>query len=58
MEEENIDIKNEKRDHILISYSAGIPDHPDWFIYQYGSHRKVLVQVDSESGKVQFLKEL
>lgn len=45
-------------DNILISYSAENADHPDWFIYEYESHRKVLVQVDSETGKVHFLREL
>ncbi|MFD1770330.1 hypothetical protein [Sphingobacterium suaedae] len=43
---------------ILTSYSAGNPDHPDWFIYEYDNRRKVLVQIDNETGKVSFLREL
>lgn len=48
----------EGNDSVLISYSAGNAEHPDWFIYEYESHRKVLVQVDNETGRVQFLREL
>lgn len=58
MKAKKTDMTYENSDHILISYPAGIPEHPDWFIYEYESHRKVLVQVDSGTGKVQFLKEL
>lgn len=53
---EGIQIRD--NDNILISYSAGDSEHPDWFIYEYESHRKVLVQLDSETGKVTFLREL
>lgn len=48
----------ENKDDISISYSAGDPEHPNWYIYEYASHRKVLVEVDSETGKVHFLREL
>ena len=47
-----------EKDNILTSYSAGNPDHPEWFIYEYHTGRKVLVERDTESGKVHFLKEL
>ncbi len=57
MEKTTERIKQEN-DNILISYSANNPEHPDWFIYEYQSHRKVLVQVDSATGKVHFLREL
>ena len=51
-------IKQQDNDNILISYSAGDAEHSNWFIYEYESHRKVLVQVDSETGRVHFLGEL
>jgi len=49
---------NEDKDSILNYYSAQDPEHPHWFIYEWASGRRVLVEVDSSSGKVQFLKEL
>ncbi len=52
------DIVLESKDNILTSYSAEDKDHPDWFIYEYTSGRRVLVELNSESGKVHFLKEL
>jgi|GEM_PF-797871 len=48
----------EGKENILTSYSADIPEHPNWYIYEYESRRKVLVERDPETGKVQFLKEL
>lgn len=48
----------EEEEHILKSYPAGDTAHPDWYIYEYGNHRKVLVEVNNETGKVHFLREL
>lgn len=58
MKETEAETITENKDNMLTSYSAENPEHPDWFIYEYQSHRKILVQVDKESGKVQFLREL
>jgi hypothetical protein len=58
MEKIQESIINEEKDNILTSFSAGDPDHPEWYIYQYRTGRMVLVERDSESGKVHFLKEL
>lgn len=52
------EIEIKESDNILDSYSAENEEHPDWFIYEYESHRKVLVQIDSITGKVFFLREL
>lgn len=43
---------------ILNTYPAGDPEHPNWYIYEYENHRKVLVEVDSETGKIHFLRQL
>ncbi|MGB3105733.1 MULTISPECIES: hypothetical protein [Sphingobacterium] len=48
----------ETGENILRSYSAGDLQHPHWYIYEYGNHRKVLVEINPESGKVHFLREL
>ena len=45
-------------DHVLNTYPAGEPDHPEWYIYEYENHRKVLVEVDPITGKMHFLREL
>ncbi|NPE47817.1 hypothetical protein [Sphingobacterium prati] len=52
------EIMQEEEEHILKSYPAGDTAHPDWYIYEYGNHRKVLVEVNHETGKVHFLREL
>lgn len=45
-------------DQIVNTYPAGDPEHPDWYIYEYENHRKVLVEVDPETGKMHFLRQL
>jgi len=52
------DLSTESDDRLLNTYSAGDPDHPDWYIYEYENHRKVLVEVDPVSGKMHFLRQL
>lgn len=39
-------------------YSAGHPEHPEWFIYEYASGRKILVEINLETGKEHFLRSL
>lgn len=58
LENKSIKISEEIDDEHLKSYSAKDPDHPNWYIYEYGNHRKVLVEINVESGKIHFLKEL
>ena len=48
----------ETDEHIIRSYSAGDLLYPHWYIYEYGNHRKVLVEINPQSGKVHFLREL
>ena len=52
------DLSTESDDRLLNTYSARDPDHPDWYIYEYENHRKVLVEVDPISGKMHFLRQL
>ena len=56
---ENKSLETSKEiDDILKSYSAKDPEHPNWYIYEYENHRKVLVEITPESGKIYFLREL
>lgn len=52
------EITPEGGEDILKSYPAADIAHPDWYIYEYGGHRKVLVEVNPETGKAHFLREL
>lgn len=56
---ENKSLETSKEiDDILKSYSAKDPEHPNWYIYEYENHRKVLVEINPESGRIHFLREL
>jgi hypothetical protein len=35
----------ETEEHILRSYWEGDLPHPHWYIYEYGNHRKVIVEI-------------
>ena len=39
-------------------YSAGHPEHPEWLIYEYAGGRKILVEINLETGKEHFLRSL
>jgi len=40
------------------SMPANHPEHPEWFIHEYSGGRTVLVEIDADTGKAHFLKEL
>ena len=41
-----------------VSYSAQVPEHPEWFIHEYREGRKVLVEINRETGRTHFLRQL
>ncbi|MFD2556611.1 hypothetical protein [Sphingobacterium tabacisoli] len=58
MEGNSLELSDNTQECPLNIYPAGDPEHPDWYIYEYESHRKVLVEKNSQSGKFHFIKEL
>ena len=58
MEGNSFELSDKSQEYPLNIYPAGDLEHPDWYIYEYESHRKVLVEKSPQSGKVHFLKEL
>ncbi|KKX47148.1 MULTISPECIES: hypothetical protein [Sphingobacterium] len=58
MGNKSLKTSEENNDSILKSYSAQDPEHPNWYIYEYENHRKVLVEINVESGRIHFLREL
>lgn len=58
MDNNPLEITIATHEQVLNIYSAGNPDHPNWYIYEYENHRKVLVEIDDQSGKTHFLRQL
>lgn len=58
MEDRIYKLSEDNNDHLLNTYPVGDPEHPDWYIYEYENHRKVLVERDPKSGQMYFVREL
>jgi len=58
MDNNPLEISTSNHHQVLSTYSAGDPEHPNWYIYEYENHRKVLVEIDPKSGKIHFLRQL